>query len=68
MVEAQLWLRPGDASCGNTAVAFFQKLWANRPRYIRLRRVRADSGFCLPEKSYCMVPAKSDRLLGRLRV
>jgi Transposase DDE domain group 1 len=46
---AQLWLRPGNASCGNNAVAFFQELWANRPRHIRLRGVRADSGFCLPE-------------------
>jgi hypothetical protein len=48
-VVAQLWLRPGNASCGNNAVAFFQELWANRPRHIRLRGVRADSGFCLPE-------------------
>jgi hypothetical protein len=48
-VVAQFWLRPGNASCGNNAVAFFQELWANLPRHIRLRGVRADSGFCLPE-------------------
>lgn len=46
---AQFWLRSGNASCGNNAAAFFQELWANLPRHIRLRGVRADSGFCLPE-------------------
>jgi Transposase DDE domain group 1 len=46
---AQFWLRSGNASCGSNAVAFFQELWANLPRHIRLRGVRADSGFCLPE-------------------
>jgi hypothetical protein len=48
-VVAQLWLRPGNASCGNNAAAFFLDLWENLPRHIRLRGVRADSGFCLPE-------------------
>lgn len=48
-VVAQLWLRAGNASCGSNAVAFFQELWASLPRHIRLRGVRADSGFCLPE-------------------
>lgn len=46
---AQLWLRPGNASCGNNAAAFFLDLWENLPRRLRLRAVRADSGFCLPE-------------------
>jgi len=46
---AQLWLRAGNASCGSNAVAFFLDLWENLPRHIRLRGVRADSGFCLPE-------------------
>jgi hypothetical protein len=46
---AQLWLRPGNASCGNNVTAFFLDLWANLPRHIRLRGVRADAGFCLPE-------------------
>ena len=46
---AQLWLRAGNAACGNNVVAFFQDLWAHRPRHLRLRAVRADSGFCVPE-------------------
>jgi hypothetical protein len=46
---AQLWLRPGNASCGSNAVAFFLDLWENLPPHIRLRGVRADSGFFLPQ-------------------
>ncbi len=46
---AQLWLRPGNTACGNNAVAFFLDLWEQLPRHIRLRGVRADLGFCLPE-------------------
>ena len=45
----QLWLRPGNAACGNNVTAFFLDLWAHRPRHIRYRAVRADSGFCIPE-------------------
>jgi len=48
-VVAQLWLRPGNTSCGNNAVAFFLDLWDQLPRHIRLRGVRADAGFCLPD-------------------
>lgn len=48
-VVAQLWLRSGNSSCGSNAVAFFLDLWENLPSHIRLRGVRADSGFCLPE-------------------
>ena len=40
---AQLWLRAGNAS------ACFLDLWDHLPRHVRLRGVRADSGFCLPE-------------------
>jgi len=43
------WLRPGNASCANNVVAFTLDLLANLPSWIRLRLVRADSGFCLPE-------------------
>jgi len=43
------WLRPGNASCANNVVAFTLDLLANLPRWIRLRLVRADSGFCVPE-------------------
>jgi hypothetical protein len=46
---AQLWLRPGNASCGSNVTAFFLDLWENLPRHRRLRGVRADSGFCLPD-------------------
>jgi hypothetical protein len=46
---AQLWPRPGNASCGSNVVACFLDLWENLPRHIRLKGVRADSGFCLPE-------------------
>ena len=46
---AQLWLRPGNTACGSNARAFFLDLWGNLPRHIRLRGVRADSGFYLPE-------------------
>lgn len=46
---AQLWLRPGNASCGSNAVAFFQELWSNVPAQLRFKGVRADAGFCLPE-------------------
>ena len=46
---AQLWLRPGNTSCGGNVTAFFLDLWENLPRQLRLRGVRADAGFCLPE-------------------
>ena len=46
---AQLWLRSGNSTCGSNVTAFFLDLWENLPRQIRLRGVRADSGFCLPE-------------------
>lgn len=48
-VVAQLWLRAGNTSCGGNVTAFFLDLWENLPRHLRLRGVRADSGFCLPE-------------------
>lgn len=46
---AQLWLRAGNSPCGGNTVAFFLDLWENLPRQLRLRGVRADAGFCLPE-------------------
>ena len=45
----QLWLRADSTHCGNNAVAFFLDLWEQRPRHVRLRAVRADSGFCASE-------------------
>jgi hypothetical protein len=41
------WLRPGNTSCANNIVAFTLELLNNLPRHIRLRLVRADSGFCV---------------------
>jgi hypothetical protein len=46
---AGLWLRSGNATCGNNVTAFFLDLWHHLPAHVRLRAVRADSGFCLPE-------------------
>lgn len=40
------WLRPGNTSCANNVIAFTQELLGNLPTHIRLRVVRADSGFC----------------------
>jgi len=48
-VVAQFWLRAGNAACSNNVSAFFLELWGNLPRHIRLRGVRADAGFCVPE-------------------
>jgi hypothetical protein len=42
---AQLWLRSGDTACNNNVEAFVRELWANLPSHLRLRVVRADSGF-----------------------
>ena len=46
---AQLWLRSGNTACGGNVTAFFLDLWENLPSQLRLRGVRADAGFCLPE-------------------
>jgi hypothetical protein len=43
------WLRAGNASCASNVIAFTLDLLANLPRHLRLRVVRADSGFCLAE-------------------
>lgn len=43
------WLRAGNASCASNVIAFTLDLLANLPRHVRLRVVRADSGFCLAE-------------------
>lgn len=42
---ASFWLRPGNSSCGNNVAAFFLDLWDNLPGHLRLRVIRADSGF-----------------------
>ena len=49
LAEAKLgagfWLRPGNCRCDNNAVAFTMELLQRLPRHIRLRLIRADSGF-----------------------
>jgi hypothetical protein len=53
LAEAKLvagfWLRPGNCSCASNVVAFTLDLLGYLPSFLRLRVVRADSGFCLPE-------------------
>ena len=43
---AQFWLRSGNAPCASNGVGFTLELLSNLPRHLRLRLVRADSGFC----------------------
>jgi hypothetical protein len=40
------WLRPGNTSCAHNLLAFTLELLSNLPKQIRLRVIRADSGFC----------------------
>ena len=50
IAEAKLvvgfWLRPGNAHCESNVIGFTLDLLSNLPRQVRLRLVRADSGFC----------------------
>jgi hypothetical protein len=46
---AAFWLRPGNSGCANNVVGFFLDLWDNLPAHVRLRVVRADSGFYVAE-------------------
>lgn len=43
------WLRAGNASCASNLIGFTLDLLSNLPRHVRLRVVRADSGFCVAE-------------------
>jgi hypothetical protein len=43
---AQFWLRSGNAPCASNVLSFTLELLSNLPRHLRLRLVRADSGFC----------------------
>jgi hypothetical protein len=42
---AGFWLRAGNSACANNVEAFFLELWGNLPTHLRVRVVRADSGF-----------------------
>ena len=46
---AGFWLRAGNSGCANNVEAFFLELWANLPSHLRVRVVRADSGFYVAE-------------------
>jgi hypothetical protein len=41
------WLRPGNTRTDNNVMAFTLELLSRLPKWIRLRRVRADAGFCV---------------------
>lgn len=43
---ANFWLRSGNTPCANNVVAFTLDLLGNLPKWLRIRIVRADSGFC----------------------
>ena len=73
---AQFWLRPGNAHCANNLLAFTLDLLNNLPRHLRLRLIRADSGFhydpwlCLLEAQglrYIVVADLSRRLQGFIK-
>jgi hypothetical protein len=42
---AQFWLRPGNVHSAANVISFTLDLLSNLPRHIRLRLIRADSGF-----------------------
>jgi hypothetical protein len=43
---AGFWLRPGNSRSDTNAIGFLQELLASLPRWLTIRLVRADSGFC----------------------
>jgi hypothetical protein len=45
-VVVNFWLRAGNSATINNALGFMAELLSRWPRHIRLRLVRADSGFC----------------------
>ena len=50
LAEAKLvagfWLRTGNSRCDNNVVAFMKELLGRIPRWLKLKVIRADSGFC----------------------
>lgn len=45
-VVVNFWLRPGNTATLNNALGFVLELLSRLPHHVRLRLVRADSGFC----------------------
>jgi hypothetical protein len=45
-VVAGFWLRPGNTRCDSNVVGFMQELLARLPHWLKIKLVRADSGFC----------------------
>lgn len=45
-VVAGFWLRPGNTRCDTNVKGFMEELLARLPQWLRLKLVRADSGFC----------------------
>ena len=43
---AGFWLRPGHSRCDCNVIGFMQELLARLPRWLKIKLVRADSGFC----------------------
>lgn len=43
---AGFWLRSGNASCANNIIAFTREVLGRLPSWLKVRMVRADSGFC----------------------
>lgn len=43
---AGFWLRPGNTSCANNIAAFTLEVLGRLPKWLKVRVVRADSGFC----------------------
>ena len=45
-VVAGFWLRPGNTRCDSNVVGFLEELLARLPRWLKIKVLRADSGFC----------------------
>lgn len=43
---AGFWLRPGNTACANNIIGFTLEVLARLPKWLRVRVIRADSGFC----------------------
>ena len=72
----QFWLRPGNTHCASNLIAFSQELFSNLPSQVRVRLIRADSGFqydpwlCLLENQglrYIVVADLSVRVQGVIK-